>query len=233
MILQCPECHSRFAVPDTAIPDAGRMVKCGHCKNIWSVSPADASTAPVVKLAAFEEVPAPDKRPAEKKPASKHTKKAATTAPSTIWAKLTVPLILATPALAICWMVLAFIGHYPTWMGAPVVGAIYKSLGIQSTEGLRFNEVTMQRIEKEGKTNYILAGSIANQSSVDRIVPSVRVMLNDAKGKQLWTREYVVNEPLKGGAMYPFRIANVETAFGSQVASIVVDVGHPLQLMMR
>jgi predicted Zn finger-like uncharacterized protein len=234
MILQCPECHARFAVPDTAIPPAGRTVKCGRCAHSWHASQADAVTAAAVQSATFEEVMAAaepsmrQKNTAPKK--SKPTRKMPSLRLSSI---PKFPLMMATPVLALLWLTLAFVGHYPTWMGAPVLGSIYKTFGIQSTEGLRFDEVTMQRVEKDGKTNYILAGSIANQSSVERIVPSVRVALNDTKGKKLWTREYVVNETIKGGDVYPFRIANVETTFGDKVSSIVVDVGHPLQLMMR
>ena len=237
MILQCPECHARFAVPDAAIPNGGRTVKCGRCAHNWHVTPDDAVKGPIVKSATFEEVMAGVEPPAAsadaKQSDTKKSKKSGQMPSLMPWGIPKLPLMMATPVLALLWLVLAFIGHYPTWMGAPVVGPIYKAFGIQSTEGLVFDDVTMQRAEKDGKTNYILAGSIANQSSVERIVPSVRVMLNDAKGKKLWTREYVVNESLKGGAVYPFRIANVETAFGDKVASIVVDVGHPLQLMMR
>ena len=59
------------------------------------------------------------------------------------------------------------------------------------------------------------------------------MQLKGKDGGVLWERDYEVNEMLKPGEVYPFRIDNVETAFAASVTSIVVDVGHNLQLMMR
>lgn len=35
MILSCPQCSAQFKVPESAIPDEGRNVKCSSCGNIW------------------------------------------------------------------------------------------------------------------------------------------------------------------------------------------------------
>ena len=235
MILQCPRCNARFTVPDTAIPPQGRMVKCSKCAHAWHTSepkPEDVVVPEPAPIAPVPEVPPPamDEVNVVVEPAPIHTPEPSKTKPLAIPTK---PFIIATPALAAMWLLFAFMGHYDSWISKPVLGAVYKTFGMQPTDGLAFEDVAMQHHEKDGKTQYILAGSIANHASVDRIVPSVRVMLNDKNGKTLWEREYVVKESLKGGEVYPFRITNVETAFGDSVTSIVVDVGHKLQLMMR
>ena len=49
MILECPECRTRYLVPDSAIGADGRTVRCANCKHSWF------QTAPVLDLVARSE----------------------------------------------------------------------------------------------------------------------------------------------------------------------------------
>jgi predicted Zn finger-like uncharacterized protein len=49
MILECPECHSRYLVADSAIGVGGRTVRCANCKHSWfqpGVTPDPVEQAP-------------------------------------------------------------------------------------------------------------------------------------------------------------------------------------------
>ncbi len=60
MIIACPACATRYAVPDSAIGVEGRTVRCAKCKHSWFQDGPELETAPAVSPApAVVETPAP------------------------------------------------------------------------------------------------------------------------------------------------------------------------------
>lgn len=235
MILQCPSCNSRFLVADALIPPIGRTVRCGSCHFQWFVESASGApategeaNAPVdfatlaEEAAQSAEVDAPEiLQPTAQLPAVSYR-----------WPK-TRYFKIAAAAFAAAWLVALLVSHYPAWIELPLVSQLYAVAGVTDTDGLSFDEVKMERTEKDSRTHFVLSGAIINRAGVPRRLPSVRVALKNKAGEVFWSREYPVQHVIAAGEVYPFRITDVETSFAHDAASIVLDLGHSLQLTMR
>lgn len=59
MIIACPSCQTRYAVPDTAIGGTGRTVRCAKCRHSWHQDGPNAGAKPVAAPPAPAPTPTP------------------------------------------------------------------------------------------------------------------------------------------------------------------------------
>ncbi|HKJ73406.1 MAG TPA: zinc-ribbon domain-containing protein [Alphaproteobacteria bacterium] len=65
MIISCPNCSTRFTIPDAAIPATGRTVRCSKCGTKWRHPDETPLETAAETAAAPEPAPEPEAAPAE------------------------------------------------------------------------------------------------------------------------------------------------------------------------
>lgn len=242
MILSCPNCNARFLVADGLIPTEGRTVRCGACSHQWFVAhPNPEDLVHFKSLLQVEEIAKPPSpspvtpSPESISPAAERFVKPTPNLPALTREILPIKTMKRIAAgLLLLWLIVAFFAYFPKGTQMPVISALYALAGGTPTDGLAFAELKMERENvEEGKVRFVLTGNILNRNKALRTVPTVVVVLKDADGKAIWTRQYPVNEKVAPGERYPFRIMNVETRRADEVKTIMLDLGNSLELMNR
>jgi predicted Zn finger-like uncharacterized protein len=180
MILTCPECATRYFVPDESVGPAGRTVRCASCGAAWR---AEAETPLDLTPATAEEDPAPaeaeapaGKDPArvfrEKITARREAKKAVTA--SAVWA--TAGLVL------IGLLTLLIIGRNTVARVWPASASAYTAVGLKvNIVGLEIEDQVVEQGFADGRPALLVRGTLVNVTTRPVRSPPVRLDLLDAE----------------------------------------------------
>jgi len=242
MIIACPACSTRYALPDSAIGSEGRTVRCANCRHSWfqegqeaNFSPVSDEEAPTAPIAAPPPAPLPQPiapAPIPSLPQLSTPEPAAfsqdfTQTPSSfehhppfqqrrntgrLWTTLAVGFALVSLGATSAVAVFGL----PEWLHLPQASTTQPDLKLSFP-----SEMRERRPLPNGNDLFIIAGTITNIGKDRHAVPGLIITLRDSRNRAVYAREIA---PAKS-VLSPGESQTINTALvDAPKAAVVAEV---------
>lgn len=216
MIIVCPNCSTSFIIPDQALGDEGRKVKCSKCQHVWHATKSNAkekhyAEAPAVAVKAIPVNSA---------------------LPAVAQEKFPVMALLSTIFLFILIMFTIFFFHSETLRNTEFGFNLLEKLRLHSTEGFVLKEIHVKSEIKAQKPSITLGYKIVNNSDFIQPMPLIRIRLLNETGKVL--HSYIRTD--SNYEFQPFSQLSPRTEFldvSSDTRKVEIALGNRLELYHR
>ena len=244
MILQCPECNTRYLVPDSVIGADGRTVRCAQCRHSWfqdaapldlagAATPLAAPTSPVDPVApAAGPLPDPIAEPAPPPTptvAPADVLVAPRAAPSRRPRRN--PARRWTMAAVAAGLLMLIAAGAILWSGAPGLAA-QLGLPIGPAESPLMLHSKIERRELEnGSELFAVAGRVNNPTAERQRIPDLRADLRDATCRLVFSWVIVPQQrSIAPGGALDFNSAKLDVPPNSKLFELsFVDSAQPAQ----
>jgi predicted Zn finger-like uncharacterized protein len=233
MILTCPECATRYFLPDVQIGRDGRTVKCSQCGAIWREAPPpeiDSLDAPQTSAAPevapeLEPFPEPEISQSaarraeilrEKKALAQRKAGQAATVTAAVWAGLTAAVVIS--------LGLAVVFREEVVRLWPGTATGYAAIGMPvNSTGLMIDKVQAVPAMMQGHKALIVTGVLRNVAAAAVPAPAFRVDVLDKDGRALDHKNIQISAPpMKVGESRPFSLGVADPPLGYVDVSVTL-----------
>jgi predicted Zn finger-like uncharacterized protein len=172
MIISCPNCNTRYAVPIESLGEAGRRVKCARCTHVWfQIRPEDPDDILdfVEPPQEIPDIPEYSNVPTIPEPVATKTTR--------LWYGAALCALLCISGSA------AILGYPKAVVQAwPASARLYMTLGLPVPtlgKGLEFGNVVVRVFEQEGASALLVSGTITNTLDQPTPIPTLHLLVRD------------------------------------------------------